>query len=216
MRPSKTENQNNNSLSKAATRPWSKPNPGLILLDSALNPVAFNPEAAFILAYPEPPNLEGPARFRIPEQIITDIRRPQSTFPVITQFGAGRRKYVSQAFVLKPYEETGSQAAFAVLLQRNCSTMEAICEVASEFRLTEREREALKGICLGLTSKELAKEMDISPNTVKAYLRLIMVKMGVSTRAGILAKILEHNPFVDQQTLSANAGFRPAAMRSGT
>ncbi len=92
--------------------------------------------------------------------------------------------------------------------------MEAIYEVAAEFRLTEREREALKGISMGLTSKELAKEMDISPNTVKAYLRLIMVKMSVSTRAGILAKILEHNPHVDQQALSNSTAVRPIAIRS--
>jgi DNA-binding CsgD family transcriptional regulator len=214
MRPSKTEKFNTTS-NKPVMRPWSKPNPGLILLDASLNPVAFNLEAAFILAYPESPNLEGPLKFRIPEQILSDVRRPQSTFPVITQFGAGRRRYVSQVFVLKPYEEGTLQAAFALLLQRNCSTMEAIYEVAAEFRLTEREREALKGISMGLTSKELAKEMDISPNTVKAYLRLIMVKMGVSTRAGILAKILEHNPHVDQQALASAAPARPVAMRSG-
>jgi DNA-binding CsgD family transcriptional regulator len=34
--------------------------------------------------------------------------------------------------------------------------------------------------------------MAISPNTVKAFLRLIMIKMGVTTRAGIVAKILDH------------------------
>jgi DNA-binding CsgD family transcriptional regulator len=215
MRSSKTENLNT-TPSKTVTRPWSKPNPGLILLDAALNPVAFNLEAAFILAYPEQPDLETPAQFRIPEQIITEIQRPLSAFPVITQFGAGRRKYVSHVFALKPYDERISEPVFAVLLQRNCSSMEAIYEVAAEFRLTEREREALKGISMGLTSKELAEEMEISPNTVKAYLRLIMVKMGVSTRAGILAKILEHSPQLDQQTLSAAASYRPVARRSGS
>jgi DNA-binding CsgD family transcriptional regulator len=33
--------------------------------------------------------------------------------------------------------------------------------------------------------------MNISPNTVKAFLRLIMIKMGVSRRVGILSKVLE-------------------------
>jgi len=32
--------------------------------------------------------------------------------------------------------------------------------------------------------------MAVSPNTVKAFLRMVMVKMGVSTRAGIVAKVL--------------------------
>jgi DNA-binding CsgD family transcriptional regulator len=42
----------------------------------------------------------------------------------------------------------------------------------------------------GLTSKEIAQRMGISPNTVKAFLRLVMVKMGVSTRSGIVGKIV--------------------------
>jgi DNA-binding CsgD family transcriptional regulator len=196
---------------KPVTRPWSKPNPGLILLDSSLNPVAFNTEAASILSYPETANPEGSAAFRIPDEILNDLRRQQPVSSVLTHFVVGRRKYISQIFAMRPYQQNSLQPAFAVLLQRNCSTLEAIYEVAAEFRLTEREREALKGISLGLTSKELATEMDISPNTVKAYLRLIMVKMGVSTRAGILAKILDHNPNVDPQALSAVAGSRPIA-----
>jgi len=32
--------------------------------------------------------------------------------------------------------------------------------------------------------------MGISPNTVKAFIRLVMVKMKVSTRSGIIGKIV--------------------------
>jgi DNA-binding CsgD family transcriptional regulator len=42
----------------------------------------------------------------------------------------------------------------------------------------------------GLTSKEIANRMKISSNTVKAFLRLVMVKMGVSTRSGVVGKII--------------------------
>ena len=41
----------------------------------------------------------------------------------------------------------------------------------------------------GLTSKEIGQEMSISPNTVKAFLRSAMTKMGVSTRAGLIGRI---------------------------
>jgi DNA-binding CsgD family transcriptional regulator len=41
----------------------------------------------------------------------------------------------------------------------------------------------------GFTSKEIAERMKISPNTVKAFIRLVMVKMGVSTRSGIIGKL---------------------------
>jgi DNA-binding CsgD family transcriptional regulator len=41
-----------------------------------------------------------------------------------------------------------------------------------------------------LTSKEIATRLEISPNTVKAFVRLVMVKMGVTTRSGIVGKLL--------------------------
>ena len=43
----------------------------------------------------------------------------------------------------------------------------------------------------GLTSKEIAKRMRISPHTVKTFLGLVLIKMGVATRSGIIAKIIE-------------------------
>jgi DNA-binding CsgD family transcriptional regulator len=64
--------------------------------------------------------------------------------------------------------------------------------VATHFNLTEREREVFKWLSIGLTDKQIADKMDISPNTVKCFVRLIMIKMGVNTRTGVMAKILAH------------------------
>jgi DNA-binding CsgD family transcriptional regulator len=38
----------------------------------------------------------------------------------------------------------------------------------------------------GLTNKEIAGRMNISPNTVRAFIRMVMGKLGVSTRSGIV------------------------------
>jgi len=46
----------------------------------------------------------------------------------------------------------------------------------------------------GFTSKEIAQRMNISPNTVKAFIRLVMVKMGASTRSGIVGMIVCPRP----------------------
>ncbi len=70
--------------------------------------------------------------------------------------------------------------------------MEIFDNIARTFLLTEREREALIGISIGLGNKKLADRMSISPNTVKAHIRLIALKMGVRTRGEMLAKILDH------------------------
>jgi DNA-binding CsgD family transcriptional regulator len=54
----------------------------------------------------------------------------------------------------------------------------------------------------GLTSKEIAERMKISPSTVKAFLRLVMVKMSVSTRSGIVGKVLGSRTAPASSTLS--------------
>ena len=63
-------------------------------------------------------------------------------------------------------------------------------KVASLFGFTGRELETVEFPVQGLTSKEIADRMNISPNTVKAFIRIIMMKTGTSTRSGVVGKIL--------------------------
>ena len=67
----------------------------------------------------------------------------------------------------------------------------ALHDLAARFQLTDREREVVEHLADGLTSKEIAQRMRISPNTVKAFLRSVMIKMGVTTRSGVIGKIVE-------------------------
>ncbi len=74
-------------------------------------------------------------------------------------------------------------------MERSYSKPAKVSEIAEQFRLTHREKEIVELLTLGLTSKEIATRMNVSPNTVKTYFRLIMGKMAVSTRSGIVGKI---------------------------
>jgi len=76
----------------------------------------------------------------------------------------------------------------------NGSSYSALAEISEQFDLTQRERETVEFLLQGLTSKEIATRMQISPNTVKAFLRLVMVKMKVSTRSGIAGKLAGSRP----------------------
>jgi len=67
-----------------------------------------------------------------------------------------------------------------------------VSAMGNQFHLTCREKEIVTLLSEGLTSKEIAGRMRISSNTVKAFLRQIMSKMGVSNRSGILGKALRH------------------------
>jgi DNA-binding CsgD family transcriptional regulator len=78
----------------------------------------------------------------------------------------------------------------ALLIERNPVSGDLFA-IAEKFNLTRREYEAVQHLALGMTSKEIAARMGISPNTVKAFLRLAMIKTGVTNRSGIIGKFLK-------------------------
>src|SRR5712691_11317146 len=105
------------------------------------------------------------------------------------EFTSGRRRYVCRAFALTGNSGTGSRPMTGLLIERDTPKTVNVSEAAEQFHLTQREQETIGVLTLGLTSKEIATRMNISPNTVKTFFRLVMTKMGVSTRSGIVGKI---------------------------
>jgi len=191
---------------KRPIQTWVNSVPGLVLIDSSFAPIAFNREGAAILTYPSKPNPEATDVIRVPQAILDEIRRcgAGDGFSVLVPFRAGRREYICHAFRINFSTPLPGEPIYAMVLQRNSSADETVHRMAAQFNLTGREREALHGISIGLSSKELATRMRISPNTVKAYLHLVMVKMGVTSRAGIVAKILEQNSGTGAELMSAS------------
>ena len=62
--------------------------------------------------------------------------------------------------------------------------------------LSRREREVLRRIVAGLTSAEIARELNLSPKTVDTYRGRLMVKLCVSNRSELIRLALEHElPF---------------------
>ena len=166
---------------------------GMVLLDLSLQPIAFDSGAAAILH--DSPDRNGNPDFTLPKEVLETIRsrNPNELSLVKTHFRLGKREYSCRAYLLESRIGNSTMPILALHLERDSSYNDALNEVIAAYHLTSREQEALRGISIGLTSKELAERMSISPNTVKAFLRLIMIKMGVTTRAGIVAKLLEHN-----------------------
>ena len=80
--------------------------------------------------------------------------------------------------------------ATAVLFERSAERSIDIAKAAAEFQLSDRERETVVHLMQGLTSKEIAQRMGISPYTVKTYVKLVMIKLGVTTRSGIVGKLV--------------------------
>ena len=57
--------------------------------------------------------------------------------------------------------------------------------------LTPRERDVMALLVAGLTNKGIARDLVISENTVKRYLKSIFEKLDVDSRAAAVAKVLE-------------------------
>ena len=106
------------------------------------------------------------------------------------EFPSGRRRYLLRAFYLDSHVKDPLQPAYAVLIERGHHVLLELAHISTQYNLTNREIETLRLLLGGLTSKEIASHMNISPNTVKVFLRQIMLKMGVTTRAGIIGKFV--------------------------
>jgi DNA-binding CsgD family transcriptional regulator len=170
---------------------------GFLLMQESFKLLSANDEAVAILAYPEKPaDIDSLERFLV-RKIRSILGEKQSSIEsgVITQFVSGKRRYLCRAFPVRLGSSTaGSLFSFALLLERYPTALVDISELAELYRLTGREREAIGYLLQGLTSKEIAVRMEISPNTVKAFLRVVMVKMGATTRSAIVARIFTAQP----------------------
>lgn len=56
--------------------------------------------------------------------------------------------------------------------------------------LTERQRQVMELVVKGLSSKEIALDLGISPRTVENYRAWVMEKMGASNLADLVRKAL--------------------------
>ena len=175
--------------------------PGLIVIDGSLGVVAYNGEALQILTYPDQPDKIRHLDTWLTGKIRSDLVGKQSPPQFVDTFRSAKRMYLCRSYPLdlKGHHTNGSASSngsalsnglLIVMLERRCNEAVKLTEIADRFGLTARERETVQYLLEGLTSKEIAQRMKISPNTVKAFLRLVMVKMGVSTRSGIIGRIV--------------------------
>jgi DNA-binding NarL/FixJ family response regulator len=162
---------------------------GLMIVDGSQRLVSANADAARILCYPAPPaetSLPGSAlAARIP--FLLDGRAllgPDGT----TEFLSGRRHYRCRTLTLEPPPGGRLRPQTAILLQRGLPPR-LPPSIPDQYGLTRREREVVELLMQGLTGKEIAERKQLSPNTIKAFFRLIMLKMGVKSRAAIVGRV---------------------------
>lgn len=179
------------SSNRLVTRP---PVLGFLVADASLRPLFANHEATTILTYLGPPLQSLPDAFH--KKLRPSLLRVQSSptnricaYPII-QFKSGRRTYFCRAFLLDSNGKDSKGTAVLIVLEREMPGSLALSQISQQFHLTNREQEAVALLLQGLGNKQMAEHMGISANTVKAFLRMVTIKMGVSSRSGIVTKVL--------------------------
>ncbi len=189
------------ALSRTASRV------GILLLNSHFQPVHYNAEAVNILGYPKKarnaPSLDPVFS---PSQL-TSLSKP--LVPTVLAFTSGRRRYVCRAFHLdgRSNVEGRVQPRLVLVLERELPQAGDIAQMTEQFSLTNRESETVQLLLKGLTSKEIAMEMCISPNTVKAFLKLAMAKVGASNRTALVARLFNRASLIGLALLLFEIGF---------
>ena len=111
----------------------------------------------------------------IPAIVVSGMASPQDAEQVYEEFDAF-------AFIEK---QTFSRRAFRQTVE---DALEHAATASPLDNLTEREREVFDLLALGLTNKQIAERLVISPNTVKRHLKAIFAKLEVNTRAAAVAR----------------------------
>ena len=173
------------------------PEVGLVLMDETLRVVGCDRGAAAILKFTSDPDETGR---RIPAEILESIQsRTRAGVPYSKmRFPTASGEYVCRSYLVESEDGLLSGRLVALHLERASMGDLAIRDISNRYHLSEREEETLKGVLMGLSTKEVADQMAISPNTVKAYIRLIMIKLGVTTRWGIIAKVIGSRESTDE------------------
>src|SRR5437660_614347 len=168
---------------------------GFLLLNAALKPLYVNPQAAEILCYPDRPTETKDLADKLASKICKMITNggPSGRVSDCKELLSGRRHYACRFFDVWPPGSNSNcpnESSLALLLERSPEAAADILKICHGHDLTRREGEAVRLVVQGLTNKQIATRMEISPNTVKAFLRLAMMKMGVSSRSGIMRKFM--------------------------
>jgi PAS domain S-box-containing protein len=88
----------------------------------------------------------------------------------------------------------GNRKAIFVAMVAGAPEEAAIARGAANLGLTDREREVVTLIAMGLDTGDIAGELHISPETVRTHVRNAMSKLNVHTRAQLVAVVLCGEP----------------------
>lgn len=168
--------------------------PGMLMFDERCRLVSANAQAAAWLDE-LPAHEPVPTRFglQLPLWLVMTAVRAHGS---LTRGGDGiarsrvrsRRGRWIVGHASTTYGANGSPAGTVVVLEPANPAMLAPILVES-YGLTEREREITKLIARGDGTADIARELHLSPHTVRDHVKAVLTKVGVSSRGELVATL---------------------------
>ncbi|MCA1668179.1 MAG: helix-turn-helix transcriptional regulator [Thermomicrobia bacterium] len=166
--------------------------PGVIILDDRDTAVSITPAARRWLQ--ELVDIGDPLDRRLPSPVYAVAARARGL--AATGVGEGRLQARARAFtrggqwlLLHGSRLDGLAAGMTAVVVEPARPAEIALLVVQAYGLSERERE-ITGLTLrGLSTKEMASQLHLSPLTVQHYLKAIFEKLGVRSRGELIAKV---------------------------
>jgi DNA-binding NarL/FixJ family response regulator len=164
----------------------------VVMLNSEYVPLYVSTEAARILLHPK----QSPPMASAAKAIAGAVRdliaggSPQGDSGRFGYLNTGGRSYLWN--ITRCDEWTAHETPWNyVLMLRRAELPEAkIKTICQQFHLSPRQEETLTYLFQGLTSKEIAGFLNLSPHTVKIHIRALMTKLQVTTRTALVGRVL--------------------------
>lgn len=113
----------------------------------------------------------------------------------IDLFESGRRWYGIRAAHLldhpsSPQKQPKQGGRYLFLLERICPDAVNLCMISRCWNLNPREQDIVRLLLSDRSNKEIASSFGLSLNTVKGYVKLLMRRLGASSRTGVISRLL--------------------------
>jgi DNA-binding CsgD family transcriptional regulator len=126
-------------------------------------------------------------------QMLRRRRAKENGHEIIHLFQSGERYTVKGTIFSDPFFKKLKNGVVSCLFILERIELERKMDlewVLRDFKLNRRELEIVKLIFVDRSNKGIAQALGLSVNTVKAYLKLLMRKLGVRSRTGILVHLM--------------------------
>lgn len=167
---------------------------GVVILDESGEILYLNQEARSILSTFSPDNTPDHDSTHINKVILESIKKDPGSLSdsasSIIQCPETDSTYSLRAMPLDKPHKKGKSCIMILIEGVTIHRKFDMDVVQKQFGLTKRETEVTFCLTKGLTNKEIANILSLSPETVHDYIKQIMKKFNTTTRTGIVGKVL--------------------------